>query len=205
MDLGARGLNSAPTAGAITFECALWQARRQLEACEADVALAGAVDELQNYLLGIGKRWGAWTERTRPGEGAVVAQLTADASANALARITALRLGRFRRPFDAARETAWIAETVVLSDVSVFLSGANGLAVLDPFYEVVSEEISRRAGRVIEHQTYKQLCGEFYSASAFGFSVAVRLANERQCSVLLYTLSPRGGKALCLIQPALAS
>ena len=122
-----------------------------------------------------------------------------------LFRSTALRLGRFRRPFDAARETAWIAETVVLSDVSVFLSGANGLAVLDPFYEAVSEEISRRAGRVIEHQTYKQLCGEFYSASAFGFSVAVRLANERQCGVLLYTLSPRGGKALCLIQPALAS
>ena len=61
MDLGARALNSAPTAGAITFECALWQARRQLETDEADVALAGAVDELQNYLLVIGKRWGVWT------------------------------------------------------------------------------------------------------------------------------------------------
>ena len=29
---------------------------------------------------------------------------------------------------------------------------------------------------------------------------AVRLANERQCGVLLYTLSARGGKALCLVQ-----
>jgi hypothetical protein len=69
----------------------------------------------------------------------------------------------------------------------------------------MSEEISRRVGRVVEHQTYKQLCGEFHAASAFGFSVAVKLANERQCGVLLYTLSVRGGKALCLVQPVVCS
>lgn len=206
MDLGARGLNSAPTAGAITFECALWQAWRQLDSGEADVALAGATDELQNYPLAIGKRWGIWTERTVPGEGAVVARLTnGDANSPALARVTALRLGRYRRPFDAAREASWISETVNLSSVGILLSGGHGLPALEPLYESVAEEISRSVGRVIEHQTYKQLCGEFHSASAFGFSVAVRLANERQCGVLLYTLSPRGGKALCLVQPVVRS
>jgi len=204
MDLGSRGLNSAPTAGAITFECALWQAWRQLDAGEADVALAGATDELQNYPLAIGKRWGIWTDQTVPGEGAVVARLASgEASSPALARVTALRLGRYRRPFDAARETAWISKTVALSSIGILLSGGHGLPVLEPLYESMAQEISRRAGRTIEHQTYKQLCGEFHSASAFGFSVAVRLARERQCGVLLYTLSPRGGKALCLVQPAL--
>ncbi len=205
MDLGARALNSAPTAGAITFECALWQARRQLEADEADVALAGAVDELQNYPLAIGKRWGVWTEKTLPGEGAVVARLAAGNAASSFARVTALRLGRFRRPFDAVREAAWIAGSVDLSKIDLLVSGAGGWPVLDPFYAAVIDEISRRAGRAIEHQTYKSECGEFYSASGFGFATAVKLAAGQRRRVLLYTLSPHGGKALCFIEPAAAS
>lgn len=203
MDLGARALNSAPTAGAITFECALWQARRQLEADEADVALAGAVDELQNYPLSIGKRWGVWTEKTLPGEGAVVARLAA--GGDALARITALRLGRFRKPFDAAREAAWIVESVDLSKVGLLLTGAGGWPVLEPYYLSVVTEISRLADGGIEHQTYKSACGEFYSASGFGFAAAIQAVTERRVGVLLYTLSPRGGKALCLVEPAPAS
>jgi 3-oxoacyl-(acyl-carrier-protein) synthase len=200
MDLGARGLNSAPTAGEITFECALWQAWRQLDSGEADVALAGAVDELQKYPLAIGKRWGLWNERTIPGEGAMMARLESAAS-NALARVTAIRLGRYRRPFDAAREVDWITGAVKLDSVGMLVSGAGGLASLETSYQSVAAELSARAGRRIEHQTYKPDCGEFHSASALGFSFAVNLARDRQCGVLLYTLSARGGKALCLIEP----
>jgi hypothetical protein len=61
--------------------------------------------------------------------------------------------------------------------------------------------LASRAGHPLEHQTYKQRCGEYHSASAFGFSVAVELARERRQSVLLYTLSQRGGKAICCVQP----
>ena len=67
IDLGAAGQNSAPTAAEISFECALWQGISQLAADEADCALAGAADELNKYLLGIGKRWGMWNEPTPPG------------------------------------------------------------------------------------------------------------------------------------------
>ena len=205
MDLGARALNSAPTGGAITFECALWQARRQLETDEADVALAGAVDELQNYPLAIGKRWGVWTEKTLPGEGAVVARLSIGAAADSPVRVTALRLGRFRRPFDAAREVVWIAESVEVSKIDLIVTGAGGWPVLDPFYAAVVDKIPHRAGRTIEHETYKSACGEFYSASGFGFAAAVKAATERRLRVLLYTLSPRGGKGLCLIEPTATS
>lgn len=205
MDLGARAMNSAPTAGGITFECALWQARRQLAVDEADVALAGAVDELQNYMLGIGRRWRVWNARMLPGEGSVVARLTNPGDVPPLAQITALRLGRFRRPFDAAREVAWIAGAVDLSRVGVILSGAGGWLVLESFYSAVIRELCSRAGRALEHQTYKAACGEFYSASGFGFAAALQLASERRLGVLLYTLSPRGGKSVCLIEPAPAS
>lgn len=202
IDLGARALNSAPTAGWITFECSLWHAMSQLAADEADIVLAGAVDELNKYPLAIGKRWGVWNERTLPGEGAVVTRLTRDAGTPpTLARITRLRLGRYRRPFDPKREAQWIVDAVELALVDVLMSGANGLPQLEQNYRAVMDELSARAGRTLEHQTYKAQTGEFESASGLGFAAAVELVRQRRCGVLLYTLSPRGGKALCFVQP----
>ncbi|HEY2952235.1 MAG TPA: beta-ketoacyl-[acyl-carrier-protein] synthase family protein [Verrucomicrobiae bacterium] len=201
IDLGAHAMNSAPTAGEISFECALWQGLHQLATDEADAALVGAIDELNKYPLSIGKRWGYWTEETRPGEGAVVARLARTEGNPALARVAAVRLGRYRKPFDAVREADWIAAAVDLSKVDVLLSGAKGWPALDPMYAMMAAALSVRAGRTIEHQTYKQLCGEFHSASAFGFSVAVNLVRQQRRGVLLYTLSQRGGKAICCVQP----
>lgn len=202
IDLGAHGLNSAPTAGEISFEAALWQGISQLAAGEADDALVGAVDELNKYPLSIGQRWGLWTGRTLPGEGAVVAGLTrAEKVATPLARVTAVRLGRYRRPFDAEREADWIAAAVDSAAVDVVLSGARGWPALNANYEAVVVALSARAGRALEHQTYKQLCGEFHAASAFGFSMAVDLVRRGSRGVLLYTLSPRGAKAICCVQP----
>jgi hypothetical protein len=200
IDLGARGLNSAPTAADISFEGALWQGMCQLAGDEADCALVGAVDELNKYPLGLGTRWGFWTEQTRPGEGAVVAKIVRGES-EGLAHVTRLKLGRYHRPFDAAREAAWIANNVQLQGVHAMFTGAKGWSSLDENYRAVAELISELAGHEVEHRTYKQLCGEFASASAFGFAQAVEWVRERQRGALLYTLSPRGGKALCCIEP----
>jgi 3-oxoacyl-(acyl-carrier-protein) synthase len=202
IDLGARGLNSAPTAAEISFEAALWQALHQLAAGEVDCALAGAVDELNKYPLAIGKRWRLWDDHVRPGEGAVVANLARLADAPApLARVTSVRLGRYRRPFDAGREADWIASAMDLSAIDAVVSGAGGWPALDPLYSAVVSALSDRAGRKLDHQTYKQLCGEYHAASAFGFSVAVDLARRSRRGVLLFTLSPRGAKAICCVQP----
>jgi 3-oxoacyl-(acyl-carrier-protein) synthase len=202
IDQLAHGMNSAPTAGEITFESALWQGISQLATDEADCALVGAVDEADKYLLSIGQRWGAWDEKIMPGEGAVVASVAdAEKIASPLARVTTLKLGRYRKPFDAGREADWIASGVDLSRIQIFLSGARGFRQLEPMYEAVALALQQRAEKILEHQTYKQLCGEFHSASAFGFSIAVKLAHEKNCGVLLYTLSQRGAKALCVVQP----
>jgi 3-oxoacyl-(acyl-carrier-protein) synthase len=202
IDLGARALNSAPTAGSITFECSLWHAMSQLAADEADIVLAGAVDELNKYPLAIGKRWGVWDERTLPGEGAVVTRLArAEETASPLARITALRLGRYRRPFNAQHEADWIRGALDLARAEVLMSGAGGWPLLESYYQAVASALAIQAGRKLEHQTYKQRSGEFFSASGLGFAAAVELVRQRGCGVLLYTLSPRGGKALCLLQP----
>jgi 3-oxoacyl-(acyl-carrier-protein) synthase len=202
MDQGARAMNSAPTVGEITFECALWQGISQLMIGEADCALAGAVDEVDKYLLCIGQRWGAWNEINKPGEGAVVASLArAETVASPLAKISGLKIGRYKNPFDAKREAEWIASAVDLKNAGVILTGAKGYPQLDAKFEAVAAELSKRAPKKIEHQTYKQLCGEYHSASGFGFSQAINIAREKNCGVLLYTLSLRGAKAICLIEP----
>ena len=202
IDLAARGLNSAPTAGEITFECALWQGICQLANDEADCSLVGAVDELDKYLLSIGKRWGIWNEQVIPGEGAFVAHLAPHSRlSQPLARVAAVRLGRYRLPFDARREAEWIASVVDLADVDVLLTGAGGYARMDPDYQALARAVSAQAGRAIEHRTYKQLCGEFHSASAFGFSMAVNLAHRESRVVLLCTLASRGAKAICCVRP----
>ena len=118
-----------------------------------------------------------------------------------LARVTAVKLGRYRTPFNAEAEADWIAAAVDLSQVDVFLSGAGGFAKLEPMYQAVAAALAKRAGKTLEHQTYKPLCGEYHSASGFGFSIAVNLAREQKRGVLLYTLSQRGAKALCCVQP----
>ncbi len=202
IDLGVRGMNSAPTAGEISFEAALWQAMNQLACDEADEALAGAIDELNRYPLYLGKRWGAWNEQTLPGEAAVVARLGATTSdTSGLARVTAVRLGRFRRPFDARREVDWLAAEFDLQKITAVVSGANGWPPFNPFYSAVISELSQSIGRPLLHKTYRDQCGEFPAASAVGFATAVELAGQQQSGVLLYTLSLRGGKAACLIEP----
>jgi 3-oxoacyl-(acyl-carrier-protein) synthase len=202
MDFGAHAMNAAPTSGETSFENALWLGRTQLVTDLADIALVGAVDELNKYPLSIGKRWGFWNEHTLPGEGAMVASLArAETAASRLAVVTTVRLGRYRRPFDAEREADWIAESVDLAAVDVVLSGAKGWPALDAPYAAVMSALSRRVGRNLRHDTYKQTCGEFHSASAFGFSVAVRLVQEGSRGVLLYTLSPHGAKAVCCVEP----
>jgi Beta-ketoacyl synthase, N-terminal domain len=202
IELNAHSLNSAPTAGDISFESALWQGMCQLAGGEADCALVGAVDELNKYPLGIGKRWGFWTEKTIPGEGAVVAQIVSEGKvASTLARVTALRLGRYRRPFNAAREADWIAAAADLAKVNAIFSGAKGWPVLEEYFQSVVSTLSARVGRALAHHTYKQDCGEFGAASAFGFAAAVEWVRANQQGALLYTLSPRGGKAICCIEP----
>lgn len=202
IDLGARAMNSTPTAGEVTFEWSLWQGMHQLANDETDVALVGAVDELNKYPLGIGKRWGFWNDITLPGECAAVVRLTrAESSSVRIASVAKVRIGRYRRPFDAEREAAWIAESVDLGKFDEVMTGAKGWPVMEARYEAVMEALSKHAGRNLRQQTYKQDCGEFHSASAYGFIAAVDLVRAGGRGVLLYTLSRTGAKAICLVEP----
>ena len=193
------GLNTTPVQREITFETALWQAATELTAGRADVALAGAVDELNAHHLATGARWGWWSEtspeirpfggisgtlpsRSRPilGEGcAVFALKRSEDTDKPLAHVSAIRIGRSEQ-FDPEAEAAWIRETlerdgISPSEVDHLLTGANGWGQWDDLYQAIATAFSRLVGRKVPCSAYKQGCGEFYSASAFGLLAAVGL------------------------------
>ena len=74
LELNLAGTNSTPVQHEISFETALWQARTELAQNEADLALAGAADELNAYHLAAGLRWGWWEAAGSGGELAETAQ-----------------------------------------------------------------------------------------------------------------------------------
>jgi 3-oxoacyl-(acyl-carrier-protein) synthase len=200
--LNLAGLNSTAIQREISFEFALWQAATELALGRANLALAGAADELNQYMLAAGMRWGWWNEsspeihpfagglncRQRPllGEGCAMFALgRADTTSPLLARVSAIRTGRcavdLGGPFDAEAEARWIQETLerdglLARDVDLLLTGANGWPPLDEACRGVAQALSRLAGRRVACGAYKQCCGEHHSASAFGFLTAIGFA-----------------------------
>jgi hypothetical protein len=193
------GLNSTPIQREISFETALWQAATELALGRAEFALVGAADELNQYQLAAGMRWGWWHEsspeirpfagalknrqRPQPGEGSTVVTLGhAEKSVSPLAFVSGIRIGRSDKQ-NAEAEARWIVQTlerdgISVGNVDLLLTGANGLTEPDNFYRAVAEGLSRLARRSIACGAYKQACGEHHSASAFGFLTAVGLVRS---------------------------
>jgi 3-oxoacyl-(acyl-carrier-protein) synthase len=165
-------------------------------------------------------------QRALPGEGAAVfALVEAEAGVEALATVSSVHFGPWARTaageLDAAVEAEWIRqalgrEGLAPRDVDVLLTGANGWPWLDRKYDAVARTLSRLADRPIPCGAYKHGCGEHASASAFGLATAIGLvrgeielaaclpagslvSQPKPRRVMLYTLSPGGGRGLCCV------
>ena len=145
---------------------------------------------------------GLWNDRVKPGEGAVVAYLTRPEDARAaLGQVTAVRLGRYRRPFDAKREAEWITANADLAGVDTMVTGAGGSPQLDPMYEAVVAGVVRAHGAETGPSNLQTaLRGISRRVGLWLFHGGGYRAPKRP-GVLLYTLSPRGTKSFCCLQP----
>jgi 3-oxoacyl-(acyl-carrier-protein) synthase len=213
-----RGLNSTSTHREISFEAALWQCANQLRQGRADLALAGAADELSPYAQAVGERWGWWDEnapairpfarelqgrrRPLPGEGAAVFTLArAGQGSPPLASLRSVHFGQFAaragRPPEAQTEASWIRDTlerdgVPLASVDLLLTGASGWPLWDDAYREVASALSVLRGHEVSLGAYKQVSGEHGSASAFGFFVALGLVRGEIEPVLCLAGNPSG-------------
>lgn len=241
IDLHANGLNGTFTHRDISFELALWQAAHTLSTDQADSAITGAGDQHDPFVLSAGHAWGWWTGNTPaiqpfsncskpptrplPGEGAMIAALSRTMGTDLeLARVTAIKLGWQSHPFDPNVEAHWILDALENTGrPDVILCGANGFPCHDNVFLAIARALERPLGNPIPVAAYKHLCGDFYSASAFGFAMAVGLCSGAialtslawpvnssplplACKrVLLLTLAPTGTRALCCVEAPSAS
>ena len=187
IELGLKGLNSTPTCHEVSFETALWHATRELCRGTSKLALAGAADELNRYAVAAGMRW---RQRILPGEGAAVFCLAVGPfDGKPLGRLHSIRLGRSLGDVEA--EANWLADELPISELDGLVTDRRGA--------VVAESLRRLVGRKIPVDLYTRRYGEHPSASAFGFLAALDLIRSGARRVALYTLSPYGQKALCLL------
>ncbi len=142
---GFKGLNSAATAKEVSFECALAQARREIFSGACDAALVGASDEYSPYAAEFLDSQHARYSRIGGARlsdfaAAYFLGLENSCSAEPIAEILAVSVGRERRDFDAELER--LAE--ILSRAGLGLGDISRWTSLEP----VNEYGKRRLGYI---------------------------------------------------------
>jgi len=130
---GGDGIEFRATVGEITFECALWLGMSHWRSTKPIARWSrggrgGQISFEHRPALG------AWNDDIKPGEGASSPAWRRSEKPQPACRVTTVKLGRYRTPFDAEAEADWITAAVDLSQVDVFLSGAKGFLKLEPMY-----------------------------------------------------------------------
>jgi len=204
LTFGFQGENQTFAHDALSFESALWQGACLLRAGRARHAVVCGVEalvefqEIHGHLLGwygtdpsplapLSRQKRAAGQGTLPGEGAAAFVLSAPGeAARPLARLVSVRArGPLQRTpvLNACEELAFIEQVLRdartrLEDVGLVLVGANGASDLDAIYADVAHGLRARMPSLAVG-VYRHLTGDFATASALGFELAVRAVSGR--------------------------
>jgi 3-oxoacyl-(acyl-carrier-protein) synthase len=204
LTFGFQGENQTFAHDALSFESALWQGARLLRAGRARHAVVCGVEalvefqEIHGHLLGcygtdpaplapLAEKKRAAGQGTLPGEGAAAFVLTAPGAVAApLARLVGVRArGPLQRApaLSTSDELALVEQALRdantrLGGVGLLLVGANGDPALDEIYAQVAQRLRARA-ESLAVGVYRHLTGDFATASALGFELAVRAVAGR--------------------------
>lgn len=201
LTFGFQGENQTFAHDALSFESALWQGAHLLRAGRARHAIVCGVEalvefqEIHGHLLGwygtdkaplapLSAEKRAAGQGTLPGEGAAAFVLAAPgAVATPLARLVSVQArGPLQRmpTLTASSELAFVEQALRdastrLDEIGLVLMGANGDPALDEIYAQVAHGLRARAPKLAVG-VYRHLTGDFATASALGFELAVRVA-----------------------------
>lgn len=178
LSLQCKAYNNTYVHGALSFESALMDAYLLLQQDEANHVLVGGVDELGTEFVDAVRLM----EDRNPqgikvpiGEGATFFVLS---SHNQNDAVQLLDLESYRASEQSSiveKMKAFLTKNHLnVSDIDVLMLGTNGDA-FDVFYDEVASSFSE-ASRL----TYKQLCGEYYTASAFGLYMAHEILKSQE-------------------------
>ena len=171
-----------------SFETAMLDAMMQLADNEAQNVLVGAVDEITPISFQVMKRMGFWRNGAKMGEGAQFFMLSSIPSEKDYAVLKAI--STFLLPeneLSAETEIGLFLEKngTTLQKIDLVLYGNCG----DPKQDVPFEILKQGIFNGIPSATFKQLCGEYQTASSFGLWCAANILHKQE---IPSTLHPQG-------------
>ena len=181
LGMGCKGYNFTYVHSAISFESAVLDAKMQLEEGEADHILVGGVDELVKHHVDTHrliqhikkepvetmKILNSGTKGAIFSEGAHFFVLSNEKGQSSYAELLALKTYNTLAQNQITEKTeSFLAENkLTIDSVDLIILGYNGDVEFDGFYD----ELSKGPFKNTAQAYFKHLCGEFDTASGFGF------------------------------------
>ena len=195
--LGCHEYNSTYVHRGLSFESALIDASMLLEEGTAENVLVGGLDELTDNSNKLLSELGIYAKKDTQGlalnkgasggEGAAFFLLSKEQNEKTIAKITALKC--YSGQTDLAILTSKINECFVeagknIDEINYFLTGKTGNIKTDKIYQSLGEGPMKNSTKL----SFKQYCGEYHTASAFGLWLAAGLVKKASSptSVLIY-------------------
>ncbi len=176
-----------------SFESALVDGLDLMQRNEANSILVGGIDEITENHFAISGLTGAWRQQagnnlellknpgtgTIPGEGSVYFTITKDQLPGSYARflgIKTLYKPKFKSCIIDAVNELLTENNLTAADINLIAAGYNGNEKTDIWYHSVIADLFE------DHPVaaFKHLCGEYYTASAFGLWLASTIIKKQR-------------------------
>ena len=192
LGLKCKGYNFTYVHGSNSFESALVDASMQLELDEAEHILVGGVDELGTHTVAIHKLihhikaevadslavFSSETKGAIFSEGANFFVLSNQKESHSYAVVKGISMYNTLAKSDVKEKmVSFLKEHGrTVDQVDVLITGRNGDVEFDPYYDALALEMATRTLEV----GYKHLCGEFNTASSFGFWMGAKMLKTQE-------------------------
>ena len=184
--IGCKGYNLTYVNGAVSFESALLDAQMTIAEGNAHTILTGGIDELTLHCAdlfrhsGLIKTGGGYSDLLHStslgavyGEGAAFAVLSDNPGTRPYAEVADVWIAAALEPQDVPDVVTHFlaANAVTAADIDVVVLGFDGDVRYDDYYRHLAETLFAATPQAY----YKHLCGEYGTASAFGFWAACHM------------------------------
>ncbi len=181
--LKCNGYNNTHVHRAVSFESALVESLLLLGSGRGKTALVGGHDEMTPGYFNLLKRLGYWRAEVPDtlkitsapgkgsfaGEGSVAFVLSKERTDRSMARVAAAEMNY--KPADAAAMVSDFLKRAGITpdEIDLIFTGASGDAENDAVYNNIYADDAGKTGH------YKHLCGEYFTAPAFGMMCAAEI------------------------------
>jgi 3-oxoacyl-(acyl-carrier-protein) synthase len=192
LGLQCKAYNLTYVNGAVSFESALLDAKMKIEEEEANTILVGGIDENADYTTSLFRLAGfikkeneepfkvlnSTTKGTVCGEGATFFVLENEKKSTTYAEVLDIEIINKLDVNEVEPKMMSFLESnkLQVSDIDAIILGFNGDLEFDEYYKLFSENSFKNAPQVY----YKQLSGEYNTASAFGLWVAAKIIKTQE-------------------------